>query len=1093
VIGDQRRPDLFALHITKPLPWYSKVVEVNGRICADGTVLEPLQIKTIHGVAERLVASGIRTAAVALVHSWSNPEHEQRVEAILRSAGFTHISLSHELAPRIKLLSRAQTAVINACLSGVIEPYLREIQSCLGKNSTLEALTSTGGLMDVGSFHPKDSLLSGPAGGVAGAAHAAQDAGFSQTITFDMGGTSTDVSRIEGNRFEYTFSHSVGDAQIMAPALAIESVAAGGGSICQYEHGALSVGPKSAGAEPGPACYGASGPLTVTDVNLLLGRLDPLQFEVPISIESANCAFEKVRTSMGASDTPESILESFLELANEKMAEAIRVISVRQGYDPAAYVLTAFGGAGGQHACGVARRLEMQRVLIPPDASLLSALGLEHSSQERHVERQILHPFDEVAHDIGTLMQELEQEAMRQLGVAHNEVKYTKRCVSLRFTGQDHSVTVDWANETDSLLGAFEDRCRQMYGCVPDGRTIEIESLHVIAKQRSAAHPPRVSPVPETVRDPANTRSIFIQGKWQEVPIINRAQLPIGDRVPGPVLIVESNTATIVEPDWTCCVIASGALELIFVEGHSAPAAAHPRSGQNELLVSGLMSIASEMGTIVKRTSISTNIKERQDYSCAILDEVGDLVASAPHIPVHIGAIGACVKALRNCMNMRDGDIVITNHPAFGGSHLPDVTAIAPVYVDEHLIAHVACRAHHAEIGGLSPGSMPPHATLLSEEGVVFHPMKLFDGGASNWDAVESHLCDGPYPSRSPIDNIADITGAVAALRRGIEGVRTLCKQNCAGAVRTAMRTLVTRTETATRESLAASLGHVQCHAATTEFLEDASDSPPKIEVATQWDGNTLTIDFTGTSRQHAGNLNAPLAVTRSAVMYVIRLMLGELGEGLPLNEGLMSPVRLIVPEGLLNPKFVQNPDFCPAVAAGNVETSQRVVNALVRALGLCAAGQGTMNNVLFGNDRFGYYETLAGGAGAGPGFSGASAVHSHMTNTAITDVEIMEWRYPVRVHKFQIREGSGGSGRWSGGDGLIRELEFIEAVELDVITQNRIRGAIGLNGGKAGKPGYQYVVRADGSRHTLFSIDSCTLNAGDRFVIETPGGGGCG
>ena len=1123
-IGDQRRPDLFALDVHKPDPYHDAVVEVSERLDAVGAVLTPLSEEGVRRAAVDLRARGLRVAAIALLHSWINPAHERSVAAILHEAGFTHVSLSSQLAPRIRIVPRAETAVVNAALSTSITDFLDSVRAGFRDGGPAPlVMTSAGGLHRADRFHPKDSLLSGPAAGVVGAAAAGLRSGARRIIAFDMGGTSTDVSRYDATSddsarpagFEHTTFHHVGDARLLSPALAIESVAAGGGSTCGFRAGELFVGPQSAGANPGPACYGAGGPLTITDVNLLLGRLDVSRFQIPIDRAAAEHARDGVhaallehqrRTSPATpAPEPDAMLEGFLDIANERMADAIRRISTRKGYDPADAALLAFGGAGAQHACAIADRLGITRIIVPAGSSLLSAYGLGVAASERVVQRSVLRPLDEVRDRLDTMLTEMIDEATAALaddGVPTSEAEVRARILELRFVGQDHTIPVQW-HGPDAIDEQFRGAVLDLFGHIPMGKAIEVESLRVTVGSRQGAGPPidlREDRPHVVTTSPPDARSARFEGEWRSMRVVTRGALLGESSVAGPALITERRTATVVEPGWSGAIDDAGAIVLTRSSADDGPRRlarrGTPAGVRNELIANRLASIAEEMGELLQRTALSTNVKERLDFSCAILDGDARLAVSAPHLPVHLGALGICTRMLLGHVAMRPSDIVVTNHPAFGGSHLPDVTIVAPVYAedsDAHPIAYVATRAHHAEIGGITPGSMPPGATSLGEEGVVIPPTYLARAAGPDDEALRRILTEAPYPTRALEDNLADVDAAVAALRRGIESIRGLAHSDSPGALRDAMAALRDRAELRTREALRRLDDQ---SAEITEILDDGSTIRVRITIADDW----LTVDFTGTDPVRPNNLNAPLAVTTSATMYVLRLLVRE---DLPLNEGLLAPVELIVPSGsMLNPNFSTLPGAPnPAVAGGNVETSQRVTNALLRALRLSASSQGTMNNLLFGSHagdgdggrRFGYYETIAGGIGATATADGADATHSHMTNTAITDPEILEHRYPVRLERFAIRRGSGGRGLHRGGDGAIRELTFLAPLTLSMLTQHRTSGPEGLEGGDDGATGAQRLIRDDGSSRTLAPADTAEVGPGDRLIVETPGAGGYG
>jgi 5-oxoprolinase (ATP-hydrolysing) len=936
---------------------------------------------------------------------------------------------------------------------------------------------------------------------------------------------------------------------LLAPALAIESVAAGGGSVCGWTGHGLRVGPESAGARPGPACYGAGGPLTITDVNLLLGRLDPARFGIPIAPGAAAGRLEALRAALeaatGEAVGAEPLLEGLLDIANERMADAIRGISLRKGYDPAEYALVAFGGAGAQHACGVAERLGVTTVVVPADAGLLSALGLGHALLERFAERQVLRPLDEAGSLVRRWVMELAASAtgaVAREGVEVGEIVVRRRIANLRYQGQESTLAVEFEDEA-ALGAAFEERYRSVYGHRPEARPIELESLRVIASSRPRAEERPATPAPRTV-EPERTARAWARaagdspsGGWAETAVFERERLRPGDRFAGPALVFERHSAATVEAGWEGTLDGAGALVLTRgkreegrgksnngpepdrqdsavsppswrgdAEGEGAgygqgaapthsslfplPSSLPPKAVLEELFTSRFQALVGEMGDQLQRTALSTNVKERLDFSCAVLDRDGELVVNAPHIPVHLGALGECVRRVREAVALRPGDVVVTNHPAFGGSHLPDITVVTPVFgaLDEP-IGYVANRAHHAEIGGSRPGSMPPDATSLAEEGVVIAPRYLVERGEGRWAELRTLLTGGPYPTRAVEDNLADLRAQVAANHRGATLLRALAAAHGVETIARHMGALQQRAERRIREAL----GRLrQGRYEAEERLDDGSPLRVRIEIR----GGRATVDFAGSAPVHPGNLNATPAIVRSAVLYVLRLLVDE---PLPLNEGLLRAVELRVPPGLLSPPWgvdgggTGDPAGAPAVVGGNTEVSQRLVDTLLKAFGLVACSQGTMNNVLWGNDRFGYYETVCGGSGAGPGWDGESAVHSHMTNTRITDPEVVEHRYPVRVERFAVRAGSGGVGRWRGGDGVVRELSFQEPMSLSVLTQHRAEGPYGLEGGAAGAPGRQRVVRAGGEVVELASVDGCEVGPGDRLVLETPGGGGYG
>jgi len=1088
-IGTQARPDLFTLNVHKPQPLYRWVVEVQGRLGPSGEEETALDLTALEEIADKLLQAGCRSAAVALMHSYRNPDHEHQVREFLLAKRFSHVSCSADLAPAIRILPRAETAVVDACLAPVIETYLDHVAERLGEG-TLHVLSSAGGLSRRSAYHPKDSLLSGPAGGVVGAAHAGRRSGARRVLSFDMGGTSTDVARIDGD-YEYVFEHRIGDAHLVAPALAIETVAAGGSSICRFDGDRILVGPESAGADPGPACYGTGGPLTLTDVNLLLGRIDPALFQIPIDAEAAGNALRKLLKQLeeaGHATDRHSVLTGILAIADERMADAIRRISLRRGYDPAEYTLVAFGGAGPQHACGVASRIGVGTVIIPRNTGLLSAEGLQKAVLERFAIRQVLEPLSRSAGRLPSLVQALETEALEALaqeGIEPVDMKIRRRIAELRFVGQDSGLEFEFEGGSD-LEELFRAGYLDRFGHLPTGREVELVAVKVVAsrKPEPESASPAVRPLTRKVSHPGSS-------------VYRRDDLAAGDHLAGPALILEDHTVTVLDEGWSAQVDSvlalvlkrhDQAVDLPGNEGGPPGEEAH-EAVRLELFTRRFETIAREMGEQLCRTAVSTNVKERLDFSCAVLDPDGELLVNAPHIPVHLGAIGLCVRSVRDNLTVGAGDVIVTNHPAFGGSHLPDITVITPVYTEESsggvpaLLGYVANRAHHAELGGIRPGSMPPSATCLADEGVVIPPMHLFQGGMSRWEEIEELLSKGPLPSRSVQDNLADLRAAVAANRQGARALTALARCHGRDTVLKYMKELT--------RLAAHRIGRALAALDDGEYVarEELDDGTP-LAVKISLNGSAACIDFTASGPVHPGNLNATPAIVRSVVIYFLRLLVDE---PIPLNEGFLHGVELVIPEGILNPTFDLDPARAPAVVGGNVETSQRLVDTLIRTLGIAACSQGTMNNVLFGTDRFGYYETVCGGCGAGPGFHGADAVHSHMTNTRITDPEILEHRYPVRVERFSIRTGSGGNGLYKGGDGVVRELRFLEPVALSVLTQHRTVRPFGMLGGEPGLPGRQRVLRADGSVLELASVDEADLQAGDRFIIETPGGGGYG
>ncbi len=1091
-IGDQKRPDLFSLDIDKPAPLYQQVIEVQERMDATGKSIQQPKLDLLEQQLQVFDTPSKISVALCLMNSYKNATHEQQVSSLLDKLGFKHVSVSSELSPFIKILHRAQTSVVNAYLSPVLHQYIDKVKSQFSTGS-FRMMTSAGGLVQANRFSPKDSLLSGPAGGVVGASTIGKQTGFKQIISFDMGGTSTDVARYS-NEFEYCFQHQVGDAELAAPALSIETVAAGGGSICSFDGFKLTVGPDSAGADPGPACYGSGGPLTVTDVNLLLGRVEPDNFGIPVSKEAAEQrlteVINQVRNHKDEQVESLHILEGFLQIANERMADAIRKISLRKGYDPRKYAIVAFGGAGAQHACAIADQLNISDIIIPSDAGLLSAYGLGHAVVEQFEEKQILQLLPEVEPMLSDQFKQLEQTAKQQLsseGIPEEECTIRRRSVFMRLEGQESTLEINF-NEDGKPGEKFREAYRNRYGHWIENRVIEVESIRVAASSAKPDFATTADIKSGEAGNPKKYKPIVFEGKEINTPVFDRRQLVANQKLTGPALVLDPYSTVVLEPGWKLEVRSNGAL--ILSQEQQKPQSSNRTQERSqavslELFTNRFTSIAEEMGEMLRRTALSVNVKERMDYSCALLNNHGQLVVNAPHIPVHLGALGICVRKLKKNIEMEPGDVIVTNHPAFGGSHLPDVTVVTPVFTDnDQLLGFAASRAHHAEIGGTRPGSMPPDASTLAEEGVVIPPIYLIKNGSEQWNQIRKRLTSAEHPSRSIEENIADLQAAVAANHRGARSLLTLVETYGSEKVLHYMDAL----KYYAAERMKSTIKQLpKGNFKSTELLDDQTRLHSTIEVGDQH----ISFDFEGTDSVHPGNLNATPAIVNSVIIYLLRLLVDE---PLPLNEGLLEPITIQLPEGtLLNPHFKKDPKQCPAVVGGNVETSQRLTDLLLKPFQKIACSQGTMNNVLFGNEDFGYYETIGGGTGAGPDFDGTDAVHHHMTNTAGTDPEILEQRYPVRLDRYEIRRDSGGSGRYSGGNGIRREMTFLEAVSLSLLTQHRVVEPYGLNGGKPGARGKQWIIHRNGGKEQLESIDGADLEAGDQFIILTPGGGGYG
>ncbi|MEM7673259.1 MAG: hydantoinase B/oxoprolinase family protein [Verrucomicrobiota bacterium] len=1055
VIDDQRRPDIFALeHSVRPV-LTRNVVGLPLRRRADGTVEKTCSDAELEKrVREAVEHSEAEAVAVCLPHSYAFPGDERRVGRILKNCGVSYVALSTDLSRLGKYLPRTQTAVVDAYLGPIMEAYLSRVMERL-EGSELRIMTSAGGLLPQSSYRAKDGLLSGPAGGITGVEAVARRAGFSRVLAFDMGGTSTDVSRVDGE-LELKNQHQVGPARIQAAALRIETVAAGGGSICGVCDGQFYVGPESAGAYPGPACYGAGGPLTVTDVNLLLGLIRREHFQVPIDESASQRALDVWMDQIPLGKSGErfdrdTVLRAFRDIANERMADALRLISIKEGFDPADFTMVAFGGAGGQHACSLARLAGMSRVLIPAHAGILSAYGLSQAREaliEMRRVQKLLGEGEELSDFLDELLGKLRIRAARELEQYESWVD-----LEIRFQGQETSLDLRWNGHADEIATLFKERYRALFGYVPEGRRIEVVNARCCAQSRSENYDQEHF---EIVRKPEDRLEV----------------------IPDPY------TTMVVEPGWQVLRGSEGSTLMEFV-GHSMNEETDRDTTallQDTLIHNRVQGIVVEMGEQLERTAVSTNVKERLDFSCALTDPEGILLFNAPHIPVHLGALGVCVRRVLEVLDLEAGDVAITNHPGFGGSHLPDITLIAPIFVDGQKMGYAVNRAHHAEVGGISPGSMTPFARTLEEEGVVIYPIHLIRKGADCFEAIESLLTSAPYPSRRVEENLADLRAQLAALKAGISGLRAVADVFGREAYLSYVREMLSFSEKA-MENRIHSIG--QNFSSGISMLDD-SDC---VKVNIRAESGRLKIDFTGTSPVRADSLNANEAITRSAILYVLRLWLGD---SVSMNEGVLKRVDLCLPESLISPVFYRDPKRCAAVVGGNVEISQRIVDALMQALELQAGSQATMNNLIFGDEKKSYYETICGGSGAGPEYNGSDAIHTHMTNTAITDLEILEERYPVVLEKFEIREASGGRGRYVGGNGIRRTIRFLKPMTVSLLALSRLQGGRGLKGGETGEAGRQFMIRS-GEYKKLDGLFSQEFRTGDALEVETPGGGGCG
>ncbi|MEW2289853.1 hydantoinase B/oxoprolinase family protein [Streptomyces sp. NPDC047841] len=1100
-IAYQNRPRIFARRIELPELLHERVVEVDERIAADGTVLRAPDLDALEGPLREAYDDGIRAVAVVCLHSHLHPAHERAVGELAARVGFAQISLSSEVSPLMKLVPRGDTTVVDAYLSPVLRRYVRHIADEL-RGVRLMFMQSNGGLTEAGQFRGKDAVLSGPAGGIVGMARMSQRAGFDRVIGFDMGGTSTDVSHFAG-AYERVFTTQIAGVRLRAPMLDIHTVAAGGGSVLHFDGSRYRVGPDSAGAAPGPACYRAGGPLTVTDANVMLGRIQPAHFpsvfgpggDQPLDAALVRDRFtalaREIHERTGDDRTPEQVAEGYLRIAVANIANAVKRISVQKGHDVTRYALTTFGGAGGQHACRVADSLGIRTVLVPPMAGLLSALGIGLADTTAMREHSVEAPLEAASMPgIHKTADDLEAAARAELvaeEVPEDRIRVTRRA-QLRYDGTDTALTVELAGP-DAMRHAFEERHRATYSFTLD-RPVVVEALSVEATGITA--PPDLSalaPYEGRARTPGTVR-LHTGGAWRDVPLHRREALPPGETVTGPAVITEAGATTVVDDGWRAAATEDGHL---LMERTAVTQSSEADTESDPVLLEVFnnlfMSIAEQMGARLESTAQSVNIKERLDFSCALFDPDGNLVANAPHIPVHLGSMGTSVKEVirRRGSAMRPGDTYAVNDPYHGGTHLPDVTVITPVFDTDvamntpgepRVLFHVASRGHHAEIGGIAPGSMPAHSRTTEEEGVLFDNWLLTEDGRFREEETRRLLTEAPYPSRNPRTNLADLRAQIAANQKGVDEVRRVIGEFGLEVVQAYMRHVQDNAEEAVRRVI--------------DALDDGeyayeTDSGAVIRVRVRVDRSErrAAIDFTGTSAQLTTNFNAPFAVVSAAVLYVFRTLVAD---DIPLNEGCLRPLDIIVPSGSM-----LAPQPPAAVVAGNVETSQAITGALYAALGVQAEGSGTMNNVTFGNERHQYYETVASGSGAGDGFPGADVVQTHMTNSRLTDPEVLEWRLPVRLEEFAVRRGSGGAGRWRGGDGAVRRIRFLEPMTVSTLSQHRRVPPYGMAGGGPGALGANRVEHADGTVTDLGASGSADVGPGDVLVIETPGGGGYG
>lgn len=1096
-IGYQARPRLFDRHIVKPEQLYSGVIEIDERISAEGEVLQRLDEMAARRSFQAAYDEGLRAIAIVLLHGYRHTAHEAALARIARSVGFTQVSVSHEVGPLIRLVGRGDTTVADAYLSPVLQRYVERVSAELDPGARLSFMQSTGGLVEARRFRGKDAVLSGPAGGIVGMARTAAQAGFAKVIGFDMGGTSTDVSHYAG-QFERVQETVVAGVRMRTPMMDIHTVAAGGGSVCRFDGSRLRVGPQSAGADPGPACYRRGGPLTVTDCNLYLGKIQPELFPAvfgPNGDQSLDLQVVKRKFAALAAEAGRpaaELAEGFIAIAVENMAKAIKQISIQRGYDVADYVLACFGGAGGQHACGVADALGMKTVMIHPLAGVLSAYGMGLAEARVVRERTVETSLDDPGlTPVAAALSSEAEAALRAQDIAI-EAPATAMTARLKYGGADTTLEVPFG-DAGAMRAAFEAVHRQRFGFVASGKAIVVEALCAEAVSNTS----EFSALTDSARCPDERGAgqdaapmtqvqARLGGREGAVPVYDRDRLSPGDAFAGPAIVRESNGTIVVEPGW------SARLDLLsnLILERTAPLPIQTAAGtavdpvRLELFNSRFMAVAEQMGFTLQNTAYSVNIKERLDFSCALFDPSGALIANAPHIPVHLGSMGQSVRAImegraRDGRGFSPGDVYMLNAPYNGGTHLPDVTLIAPVFDDAaELLVFVAARGHHADIGGITPGSMPPGSRTVQEEGVLIDDFLLVEAGRLREAETRALLASGPWPARNPDQNLADLAAQAAACAKGAEAYRDMVRAFG-------------------RETTAAYMGHVLDNAEeqvrrVLASLQDGTfayemDSGAVIRVAVTIDrrARSAVIDFTGTSAQRPDNFNAPLSICRAAVLYVLRTLVDD---DIPLNDGCLKPVTLVVPEGsMLNPRFPA------AVVAGNVETSQAVTDALYGALGVMAGAQGTMNNLTFGDAARQYYETICGGSGAGPDFDGADAVQTHMTNSRLTDPEVLENRFPVLVDRFCIRHGSGGGGAHRGGDGVVRRLVFRAPMTAAILSDRRRVPPPGAAGGGDGAVGVNRIERADGAVEPLGSTATASMAAGDALVVETPGGGGYG
>jgi 5-oxoprolinase (ATP-hydrolysing) len=1117
-IGYQARPKIFARHIIKPEMLYERVVEVDERVRADGTVEREPDLAAVRGELAAALAAGIKAIAIVFLHAYRYPEHEQRVAALAREIGFPQVSVSHEVSPLIKLVGRGDTSVVDAYLSPILDRYVAhvaaELQGGDAAGREAEASTTTprlmfmmssGGLTAADLFQGKDAILSGPAGGVVGMAETGREAGFAHLIGFDMGGTSTDVSHYDGE-YERAFETEVAGVRMRAPMMLIHTVAAGGGSILHFDGARFRVGPDSAGANPGPKCYRRGGPLAVTDANVMVGKLIPdlfpkifgAQQNLPLDDAAVREAFAALAREIGDGRSGEVAADGFIKIAVENMANAIKKISVQRGYDVTRYALNCFGGAGGQHACLVADALGMTKVLIHPFSSLMSAYGMGLADIRATRQQAIEEPLGDAAlASIAAIGGRLGADAKREVagqGVPARDITVRARA-HIRYAGTDTALvvpafTAGSTNAADGLSlaamkAAFEAAHKSRFGFIDESKELVVEAVSVEAIGGGAKF---AEPVASTTRDPlpapARTTRFYSSGKWHDAAVYTRAELSPGHKVRGPAIIIEPHQTVVVEDGWQAEISAKNHLVLERI----APLARTHAIGTEadpvmlEVFNNLFMSIAEQMGVSLQNTAYSVNIKERLDFSCAVFAADSTLVANAPHMPVHLGSMDRAVETIirENKGKIAPGDVYVINAPYNGGTHLPDITICTPVFdtAKREILFWVASRGHHADVGGISPGSMSPNATTIEEEGVLFDNFKVIDRGRFREQELYAALAGAKYPARNPLQNVNDIKAQIAANEKGVQELDKMVAAFTLPVVKAYMQHVQDNAAESVRQVID------RLHDSAFEYEMDQG-TVIKVKITVDKQKREATVDFTGTSPQQPTNFNAPEPVTRAAVLYVFRVMVDD---DIPMNAGCLRPINIVIPK-----KSMLSPEYPAAVVAGNVETSQAVTNCLFGALGALAAAQGSMNNLNFGNATYQYYETICSGSPAGPGFPGTDAVHTHMTNTRLTDPEVLEFRYPVVLEDFRIRKGSGGRGQWNAGDGVRRTIRFLEQMDCTILSGHRRVRPFGLAGGEAGQIGENWVRRNDARMERLKGADATVIDAGEAVIIQTPTAGGYG